>query len=282
MSDPVESLVARLEALPPLRDVIAQNDLRAEKKLGQNFILDLNITDKIARAAGKMTERNVVEIGPGPGGLTRSLLRQNPLSLTAVEFDLRAVHALAPVQAAAEGKLKIVNADALRQNLLDLVPAPRGIVANLPYNIATPLLTGWLEQLRDNPGCFDSMVLMFQKEVAMRITATPDDKEYGRLAIISQWLCDVDRVFDLPPSAFVPPPSVTSSVVRFIPKTLPADAPAFATVEKITAAAFGQRRKMLKSCLKQWPGLLEKAGIDGTLRAEQVPVSDFIRLAKAL
>ena len=282
MSDPVTELGARLDALPPLRDVISQNALRAEKKLGQNFILDLNITDKIARAAGDMTKRNVVEIGPGPGGLTRSLLRQNPLSLTAVEFDTRAVAALGPLQEAGAGKLNVVTGDALRQNLLDLVPAPRGIVANLPYNIATPLLTGWLEQLRNNPGCFDSMVLMFQKEVAMRITATPDDKEYGRLAIITQWLCDTDRVFDLPPSAFVPPPSVTSSVVRFFPKKIAADAPSFAAVEKITAAAFGQRRKMLKACLKPWPGLLEKAGIDGTKRAEQLPVSDFIKLAQAL
>ncbi|MDB5490984.1 MAG: Dimethyladenosine transferase [Micavibrio sp.] len=282
MSDPAAELVARLDALPPLRDVISQNQLRAEKKLGQNFILDLNITDKIARAAGDMTKRNVVEIGPGPGGLTRSLLRQNPLSLTAVEFDTRAVAALGPLQEAGAGKLSVVTGDALRQNLLELVPAPRGIVANLPYNIATPLLTGWLEQLRNNPGCFDSMVLMFQREVAMRITATPADKEYGRLAIITQWLCDADRVFDLPPSAFVPPPSVTSSVVRFFPKTLPADAPPFAAVEKITAAAFGQRRKMLKACLKPWPGLLEKAGIDGTKRAEQLPVSDFIKLAQAL
>ncbi len=167
--------------------------------------------------------------------------------------------------------------------IFSILSLPRaGIVANLPYNIATPLLTGWLGQLRDHPGCYDSMVLMFQKEVAMRITATPDDKEYGRLAIITQWLCDADRVFDLPPSAFTPPPSVTSSIVRFFPKTLPAGSPSFAAVEKITAAAFGQRRKMLKSCLKPWPGLLEKAGIDGTKRAEQLPVSDFILLAKTL
>jgi 16S rRNA (adenine1518-N6/adenine1519-N6)-dimethyltransferase len=271
-----------IDSLPPLRDVIAQHHLRAEKKFGQNFILDLNITDKIARAAGKLSDKNVIEIGPGPGGLTRSLLRAGAKSVTAIEFDPRAVGALVDLQNAAQGRLKVIQGDALASDLTALTPAPRVIVANLPYNIATPLLTNWLSQLRAAPGCYDMMVLMFQKEVAERITAAAGAKEFGRLSVIAQWLCDTDRVFDLPPSAFTPPPKVTSSIVRFIPKNIDTDSPSFETVERLTAAAFGQRRKMLKSCLKPWPGLLEKAGIDATKRAEQLKVPDFILLAKSL
>lgn len=271
-----------LDALPPLRDVIARHDLRAEKKFGQNFILDLNITDKIARAAGTAVGKNLIEIGPGPGGLTRSLLRLDPASVTAIEFDPRAVTALGDLAAAAKGQLSVVTGDALNTDLTALVASPRVIVANLPYNIATPLLTGWLAQLRDTPGCYDMMVLMFQKEVADRLVAPPGSKTYGRLSVVAQWLCSIDRVFDLPPSAFTPPPKVTSSVVRFLPRALPAGSPSFKAVETITAAAFGQRRKMLRSCLSPWPGLLEKAGIDPGKRAEQLQVSDFIRLAQCL
>lgn len=275
-------LIAAINALPPLRDVIARNDLRAEKKFGQNFILDLNITDKIVRAAGPLSGRNVVEIGPGPGGLTRSILRAAPNRLCAIEFDPRAVLALADLVDAAQGHLDIIPGDALALDPRTLVPAPRLLIANLPYNIATPLLMSWLSHLRDDHGSYDGMVLMFQKEVAERLTASPGGREYGRLSVIAQWLCETDRVFDLSPDVFTPPPKVTSSIVRFLPKTLPANAPSFATMEKLTAAAFGQRRKMIKSCLKQWPGLLEKAGIPGDLRAEQLSVSDFIRLANAL
>ena len=271
-----------IDALPPLREVIAQNDLRAEKKFGQNFLLDLNITDKIARAAGDLAGKHVIEIGPGPGGLTRSLWKAGAQDVTAIEFDPRAVAALGSLDQAAAGRLKIIPGDALNINLLELVPAPRVIVANLPYNIATPLLANWLEQMRNHQGAFDRMVLMFQKEVADRIVAAPDSKIFGRLSVIAQWLCHADRVFDLPPSAFTPPPKVVSSIVRFMPKALPADAPSFQAVEKITAAAFGQRRKMLKSCLKAYPGILEKAGIDGEKRAEQLGVEDFIALARAL
>lgn len=273
---------ADIDSLPPLREIIAQHDLRAEKKLGQNFLLDLNITDKITRAAGNLTGKNVIEIGPGPGGLTRSLLRSGAESVTAIEFDPRAVAALESLSAAANGRLKILAGDALALNLLDLTPAPRVIVANLPYNIATPLLTNWLAQLRDHPGCYDGMILMFQKEVAERITAAPGSKTFGRLSVIAQWLCHTDRVFDLPPSAFTPPPKVTSSVVRFMPKVLEDGAPSFQAVEKLTAAAFGQRRKMLKSCLKAFPGVLDRAGIEGEKRAEQLQIDDFIRLAQAL
>lgn len=276
------SYLDAIDALPPLREIIVQHDLRAEKKFGQNFLLDLNITDKIARAAGDLAGKNAIEIGPGPGGLTRSLLKAGAHTLTAIEFDPRAIAALQSLDRAADGVLKIIQGDALNIDLLDLVPAPRLIAANLPYNIATPLLTNWLQQMRDRPGAYDMMVLMFQKEVADRIIAPPDSKVFGRLSVIAQWLCHVDRVFDLPPSAFTPPPKVTSSVVRFMPKTLPPDAPSFQAVEKITAAAFGQRRKMLKSCLKPFPGVLEKAGIDGEKRAEQLRVDDFIALARAL
>lgn len=271
-----------IDALPPLREVIAQNDLRAEKKFGQNFLLDLNITDKIARAAGEMAGKNVIEIGPGPGGLTRSLLKAGAQSVTAIEFDPRAIAALETLDRAAAGRLRLIHGDALNTDLTALVPAPRVIVANLPYNIATPLLTAWLAQMRDDSGAFDRMVLMFQKEVADRILAAPDSKVFGRLSVVSQWLCHVDRVFDLPPSAFTPPPKVTSSIVRFMPKTLSPEAPSFPALEKITAAAFGQRRKMLKSCLKAFPGLLDRAGIDGDKRAEQLRVEDFVALARAL
>ncbi|MBI2233706.1 MAG: 16S rRNA (adenine(1518)-N(6)/adenine(1519)-N(6))-dimethyltransferase RsmA [Micavibrio aeruginosavorus] len=271
-----------MAALPPLRDVIAQHELRAEKKFGQNFLLDLNITDKIARYAGDLSGKNVIEIGPGPGGLTRSLLMAGAKNLTAIEFDPRAVAALSGLVAAAQGRLRIVQGDALEIDLTAMTQEPRVIAANLPYNIATPLLTGWLAQVRQRHGAYDLMILMFQKEVAERLTAAPGSKDYGRLSVLAQWLCDVDRLFDLPPSAFTPPPKVTSSVVRFVPRALPPAAPPLEAVERVTAAAFNQRRKMLKSSLKGFPGLIERAGIDETLRPEQIGVADFIRLAKCL
>lgn len=271
-----------VDALPPLRDVIARHDLRAEKKLGQNFLLDMNITDKIARVAGDLKDKTVFEIGPGPGGLTRSLLRAGAKHIYAIEFDPRAVTALQEVVEAAQGRLTVVAGDALRTDLKALASGPRVIVANLPYNIATPLLTGWLADLRNDYQAYDLMVLMFQKEVAERITAPHGGKDYGRLSILAQWLCDVDRVFDLPPSAFTPPPKVTSSIIRLTPKGLLKDTPAMKDMEALTAAAFNQRRKMLKSSLKNYPGLLEKAGVDPEKRPEQLPVQDFIRLAQAL
>lgn len=271
-----------LQSLPPLREVIARHDLRAEKKLGQNFLLDQNITDKIARAAGDITEQHVIEIGPGPGGLTRSLLRAGAKHVTAIEYDPRAVAALQDLVDAASGRLNVVTGDALKYDLTAITPLPRMIVANLPYNIATPLLTGWLAQWRYDRTCFSSMVLMFQKEVVARMVAPPGDGIYGRLSVLVQWLCEASRVFDLPPSAFTPPPKVTSSIVRLTPRDLPIDDPSLKSVETITAAAFGQRRKMLKSSLKAYPGLLDMAGLDGTLRPEQLRVKDFIVLAKCL
>lgn len=270
-----------LPDLPPLRDVIARHDLRAEKKLGQNFILDSNVTDKIARAAGNLRGVTVFEIGPGPGGLTRSLLTAGAEKVIAVEYDPRAIAALRELEDAAAGRLQIVHADALETDLRALAPgAKRAVVANLPYNIATPLLTGWLEQLRDDPGAFSFLLLMFQKEVAQRLAALSGGKDYGRLSIIAQWICGVRKVFDLPPSVFVPPPKVTSSIVHFAPRALPPDAPSFAAVEKITAAAFGQRRKMIRSSLKDYRSAIGALGMDETLRAEQLAVGDFIKLAQ--
>jgi 16S rRNA (adenine1518-N6/adenine1519-N6)-dimethyltransferase len=268
-----------LNDLPPLRDVIARHELWAEKKLGQNFLLDGNITDKIARACGDLSGTHVFEIGPGPGGLTRSLLRAGAGHVTAVEFDPRAVTALQELAEAADGRLSILQGDALETDLTTLSDAPRAIVANLPYNIATPLLIGWLRQLREQPGSYSAMTLMFQREVADRIIAPPGGKAYGRLSVLVQWLCRAKRVFDIPPSAFVPPPKVTSSVVRFEPLPLPPDAPALPAVEALTAAAFGQRRKMLRSSLKGWELQMQDLGIDETLRAEQLAVAQFIALA---
>ncbi len=264
------------DSLPPLRDVIAAHGLRAKKALGQNFILDTNITDKIARQAGDLNGFSVFEIGPGPGGLTRSLIRSNAAKIIAVEFDERAVAAL---QGLPKDKLEIVHGDALRLNLLPLAEAPRVIVANLPYNIATPLLTGWLKQIREQDDAFRSMTLMFQKEVADRIVAAPGSKIYGRLSILCQWLCDARVCFDLPPSAFTPAPKVSSSIVHFIPRAREANWPEFRALEKVTAAAFGQRRKMIRTTLKDYAAKLDELGIDPTLRAENLTVQQFIELA---
>lgn len=270
----------KLLDLPPLREVISAHSLRAEKSLGQNFLLDQNITHKIARQIDNIQNKNVIEIGPGPGGLTRSLLLAGAKSVTAIEFDPRAVEALEDLSNRAQGRLRIIHADALETNLLEACEGPRVIAANLPYNIATPLLIGWLAQIRADKTAYDEMTLMFQKEVAQRITAAPSTKAYGRLSVIAQWLCETKKLFDLPPSAFTPPPKVTSSVVRFRPRALAADAPNFAAVETLTAAAFGQRRKMIRSSLKDYRPQIEALGLDSSVRAENLPVLDFIALAK--
>lgn len=273
-----------LADLPPLREVINAHELHADKKLGQNFLLDQNITDKIARFAGLscggLADKNVVEIGPGPGGLTRSLLKADAKSLKAIEFDPRAVGALQDLKERSSGRLEILQEDALTVDVTALVDAPRVIVANLPYNIATPLLIGWLKQLRTDQGHYDSLILMFQKEVAQRICAQVGDKAYGRLAVISQWLCGTKKLFDLSPSAFTPPPKVTSSVVQFVPRALDDDAPSFEALERVTAAAFGQRRKMIRSSLKDYMDAVEACGLNPELRAENLSCDDFIRLAR--
>ena len=273
-----------LNNLPPLRDVINDHGLRADKALGQNFLLDQNITDKIVRYAddvcGGLAGKHVIEIGPGPGGLTRSLLRSDAASVTAVEFDPRAITALEHLKNAADGRLEIVQGDAMKIDLRTLTEAPRVIVANLPYNIATPLLLGWLKNLYDDPGCFDGFVLMFQKEVAQRIAARVNEDAYGRLSVIANWMCETKKLFDLSPAAFTPPPKVTSSVVALVPRMQEADRPYYRAVEKVTAAGFGQRRKMVRSSLKGYTPYFEQCGIDDTLRAENLDVIDYIKLAQ--
>ncbi len=269
-----------MSSLSPLRDVIREHELRATKKLGQNFLLDLNLTDKIARAAGNLSGVTVIEIGPGPGGLTRSLLSTESAKVVAIEYDLRAIKALGDLKQVAGDCLEIIHGDALKTDLLTLSNAPRAIVANLPYNIATPLLVGWLSQIRQDQNAYQSMTLMFQREVAMRIVAKVGDKAYGRLAVLCQWLCDVDLRFDVPASAFTPAPKVTSSIVHFKPKKPLSDAPSFKSIEKITAEAFGQRRKMIRSSLKNYRQYFDAIGLDETLRAENISPEKFIELAK--
>ncbi|MDZ5648491.1 16S rRNA (adenine(1518)-N(6)/adenine(1519)-N(6))-dimethyltransferase RsmA [Nitrospirillum sp. BR 11828] len=270
-----------LAHLPPLRDVIARFDLGARKALGQHFLLDLNLTARVAAAAGDLAGVTVIEVGPGPGGLTRALVESDAKAVIAVERDSRFVAALADVVETAAGRLTIVEGDALAVDMTAIAPAPRAIVANLPYNVGTPMLVGWLRQIRE----FRSLTLMFQKEVVERIVAVPRTKDYGRLAVMSQWLAEARLVFDIPPQAFSPPPKVMSAVVHITPRVLPDDAPSFKDMERVVAAAFNQRRKMLRAGLKglvaQPEPLLEAAGIPPTARAEEVDVAGFVRLAHA-
>jgi 16S rRNA (adenine1518-N6/adenine1519-N6)-dimethyltransferase len=273
-------VVDRVAALPPLREVIKAWQLDADKRLGQHFLLDLNLTAKIARAAGDLTGVTVIEIGPGPGGLTRALLGSTAERVIAVERDPRCVAALQALVEAAEGRLTVIHGDALEVDPAALAPGPRAIVANLPYNVATPLLIGWLKQA----GAFASMTLMFQREVALRLVAEPRSKDYGRLSVMTQWLTEPSLAFDLPAAAFTPPPKVVSSVVRLIPRVMDPDEPSFAVMERVVAAAFAQRRKMLRAGLRGFTpnpiALLEAAGIDPTARAEELGVDAFRTLAR--
>jgi len=267
--------------LPPLREVIARYGIGARRSLGQNFILDLNLTGRIARAAGPLEQATVIEIGPGPGGLTRALLDAGARRVVAIERDERCLDALAEIAQHYPGRLDIIAGDALAIDLVAVTVAPRRVVANLPYNIATALLLRWLEQI----GAFEGLTLMFQREVAERLAAAPRTPAYGRLSVLVQWLTEPRILFDLPPRAFVPPPKVTSSVVRLTPRAAPLAAAGRAALEQVTAAAFGQRRKMLRSSLKSlgMPSeqLLDAAGIPGTVRAEELSVADFCSLARA-
>ncbi|MBN9343016.1 MAG: 16S rRNA (adenine(1518)-N(6)/adenine(1519)-N(6))-dimethyltransferase [Caedibacter sp. 38-128] len=269
-----------IDCLPPLREVIVKYGLQAKKTLGQNFLLDLNLTQKIAQAAGVTDQDTVIEIGPGPGGLTRALLKTNARKVVAIEIDERAIHILEQLKDIDPRRLDILQADALTINVTDITSAPRKIIANLPYNVATPLLIQWLKQA----DTFSSMTLMFQKEVAERITAQPGSKDYGRLSIMCQAQTVCKRVFDLPPSAFTPSPKVTSSVVHFVPHTPTIPPKLYQSLELVTKFAFGQRRKMLRSSLKglnvDVPELLEKAGIESTQRAEELSLQAFLRLAQ--
>lgn len=267
-------------ALPPLRDVIARHGLSANKALGQNFLFDLNLTGRIARAAGKIGEGSVIEIGPGPGGLTRALLDHGAREVIVIERDRRFLPVLEEIAAAYPGRLSIVEGDALTIDAAKLGAAPRRIVANLPYNVATPLLLNWL----DSGAAFASLTLMFQKEVADRLVARPRSKDYGRLSVAAQWRADVRRLFDIPPRAFTPPPKVTSTVVQLIPRAplYPADG---AMLERVAAAAFGQRRKMLRQSLRKVSPLAEEvltvAGIAPTARGEELSIEEFCALARA-
>lgn len=273
-----------IDSLPPLREVIATHELMAKKSLGQNFLFDLNLTSRIARASGALEGVCVVEVGPGPGGLTRALLANGAQKVIAVERDERCLPALAQISAHYPGRLEVISGDALETDFTALVHAPARIVANLPYNISTVLLTGWLAST-PWPPWFDSMTLMFQREVAERIVAPPGSKTYGRLSVLAQWRCEARIVFDVAPTAFVPAPKVTSSIVRLVPRAAPLPCQC-ADLERLTAAAFGQRRKMLRSSLKTLgvdaEALLKATDIDPTLRAEQLAVADFARMAQLL
>ncbi len=267
--------------LPSLSDTIARHGLDARKSLGQHFLLDPALCARIAALAGPMEGVRVLEVGPGPGGLTRALLATPAAKVVAVELDRRAVAALAELAAAHPGRLEVIEGDALALDVAALIPPPRRIVANLPYNVATPLLVGWLRRAAD----IASMTLMFQQEVAERITAAPGTEMYGRLGVLAQWRCRCDLLLTLPPGAFRPPPKVHSAVVGFTPRDSDPGPALFAAMERLTAAAFGQRRKMLRGALKSLgdaEALLAAAGIAGDRRAETLSIAEFDRLARAL
>ena len=269
-----------IDGLPPLRDVIERHGLRAKKSLGQNFLLDLNLTGKVARAAGDLSQSTVIEVGPGPGGLTRALLFSGAPKVIAIERDERCLDALAEISNHYPGRLQVVSGDALKTDFSALVAGmPAKIVANLPYNIGTELLVRWLT-VADWPPYWQSLTLMFQREVAERIVASPGDDAYGRLGVLAGWRTAAKIAFDVPRQAFTPPPNVTSSVVHITPRQTPLAADV-KTLGRVTEAAFGQRRKMLRQSLKSLGGetLLERAGIDPTRRAETLAVEEFVRLS---
>lgn len=270
----------------PLRDVIARHGLAARKSLGQHFLLDLNLTGKIARSAADLSCGTVIEVGPGPGGLTRALLAEGARDLIAVEKDQRCLEALAELSALYPGRLSLVEGDALALALEQLGTAPRQIVSNLPYNISTALLLGWLKALASDPKAFAALTLMFQKEVAQRLTAKPGSRLFGRLSVITQWLCELRPVFDIPPRAFTPPPKVTSTVVSLLPRRAPLAPARLERLEQVTAAAFGQRRKMLRQSLKPLfknpAESIQSLGLAPTARAEALSVEDFCSLARLL
>lgn len=276
-----------IDGLPPLRDVIERHGLQAKKALGQNFLFDLNLTGKIARTAGDLTNATVIEVGPGPGGLTRALLSHGARRVIAIERDERCLAALAEVSDHYPGRLEIIAGDALRTDFSALAGArEKGglvrIVANLPYNIGTELLVRWLT-VTEWPPFYLSLTLMFQREVAQRIVAPPGSDAYGRLGVLAGWRTQARIAFDVPPQAFTPPPKVTSSVVHLEPRAMPLPADV-KKLGRVTEAAFGQRRKMLRQSVKSLGGeaLLERAGIDPTRRAETLSVEEFVRLTNAV
>jgi 16S rRNA (adenine1518-N6/adenine1519-N6)-dimethyltransferase len=277
------------DGLPPLRDVITQHGLRADKRFGQNFILDLNLTRRIARTAGDIANCDVLEIGPGPGGLTRGLLLEGARKVTVIEADRRFIPALEEIAAHYPGRLDIIHGDALKISPESITDQPYRIVSNLPYNVATPLVIDWLQSAwREGQWQpkFLSLTLMFQKEVAQRLVAQPEDRAYGRLGVLAGWLTYADIVFEVDRQAFVPPPKVTSAIVQLTPRKQPLAPANPQTFEKLTAAAFGQRRKMLRASLKQIcldpHDLLARAGVKETARAEEIPIEAFCTLARLL
>ena len=275
--------MAQIDDLPPLREVIRRHGLTPKKSLGQNFLFDLNLTARIARAAEPLENITVVEIGPGPGGLTRALLALGARRVVAIERDQRATAALEEISARYPGRLEIVAGDALSTDPREyLGPERARVVANLPYNIATALLVNWLTA-EPWPPWYDSLLLMFQREVAERIAAAPGSKSYGRLSVLAGWRTEAKILFDVARSAFVPPPKVTSSVVRLTPRQVPLACDS-AALQRVTEAAFGQRRKMLRQSLKTLGvdaiALLTEAGIEPTARAEEIPVEGFVALAR--
>jgi 16S rRNA (adenine1518-N6/adenine1519-N6)-dimethyltransferase len=269
-----------LDSLPPLREVIARFGLGARKSLGQHFLLDLNLTRRIARAAGDLSQATVIEVGPGPGGLTRAILAEGAARVIAIERDRRCIEALQALVAASQGRLSVLEEDATKVDAAALGAPPRYILANLPYNISTVLLIAWLRQAE----AFAGMTLMFQKEVADRIVAKPGSKTYGRLSVMANWRCDVRVLFNLPARAFTPPPKVASSVVQFQPLAAPRYPATWDAMETVAAAAFGQRRKMLRGALRtlkvDTDRLLAETGIDPEARAETLPVEAFAALAR--
>ena len=273
------------DGLPPLREVIEAHGLAANKALGQNFLFDLNLTRRIARAAGPLEGFTIVEVGPGPGGLTRALLAEGAGKVVAIERDRRALPALEEISAHYPNRLQVIEGDALTIDMQNLVKGPAKIVANLPYNVGTPLLISWLST-EAWPPWYASLTLMFQKEVAMRIAAQPGSNAYGRLSIICQWRCTAKKLFDVNRSAFTPPPKITSSIVQLVPRAICEPACSLKALERITAAGFGQRRKMLRQSLKSVfekpEEVLNKLGIAPTARAEELRVEDFGRLALEL
>jgi 16S rRNA (adenine1518-N6/adenine1519-N6)-dimethyltransferase len=277
--------MSQIDDLPPLREVIREYSLSARKSLGQNFLLDLNLTARIARAAGPLQDATVIEVGPGPGGLTRALLALGAAHVIAVEHDERVIPALEAIGRRYPGRLEIINADAQTFDPKPHLGSTKAkVVANLPYNIATNLLIGWLS-IEPWPPWYDMMVLMFQREVAERIVARQDEEAYGRLGVLANWRAETKILFDISPAAFVPQPKVTSSVVRLVPREKPEPCDRRA-LEQVAAAAFNQRRKMLRQSLKSLPAdplkLLAAAGIDPTRRAQTVPISCFVAMAREL
>jgi 16S rRNA (adenine1518-N6/adenine1519-N6)-dimethyltransferase len=277
--------MARIDELPPLREVVAAHGLIARKALGQNFLFDLNLTSRIARSAGVLDDIHVIEIGPGPGGLTRAILAAGAKRVTAIEMDERCLAPLAAISTAYPDRLQVIHGDALAINMATLVRGERSrIIANLPYNIASPLIIGWL-QSEPWPPWFESATVMVQREYAERLVATPEQRsDYGRLSVLTALRAEARIEFNVPPSAFFPPPKVMSTIVRLTPR---ADAETFPMplLEKVTAAAFGQRRKMLRQSLKSLghvTELLEEAGIVPEKRAEEIPPEGYLRLVRLL